>query len=775
MKESQAKLVISSLLHDIGKLTAPSRDRRTCRERGVRFLQEAGLTDPEILHSIRYCSRNLLEHTPLPEADPACLVWYADRTAAAAERRQTERKRETYDRTVPLASIFNLLNGNREEKFYEKTLLGQTNAVTDPTDAPGQPGEAFWQEILCKIASGLRGLSLTEDSCNTLLGLLEETCSFLPAYTGEGEATDLSLYDQAKLTAALAQAASLYLAESGEQDIRSFLLAHTGEADERKMFLLYSMDISGIQKFIYTIRSAGALKGLRTRSFYLEILMEHMIDEVLTACGLSRASLIYSGGGHCYLLLPNTRACRENLAALEERNNAWFLEQFDIALYVAGGYAACSARDLRNDPEGSYAALYAEISKCISDKKNHRYSAEQIFALNRRRHTGERECRVCQRRADLNQEDLCPVCAGLEQMSAAILYDPFFAVTREPRPGSLPLPGGVFLSAMKERALAACMEGEAYIRSYSKNCRFAGRYGTTRIWIGDYSSHATLNELSGSAVGIRRIAILRADVDNLGRSFVHGFERPDGSQHYVSLSRTAAFSRRLSIFFKFYINGILEHGKADLLETERKRKITIVYSGGDDLFLAGAWNDVIAAAADLRNALAAYTQNTLTLSGGIGIYQENYPVQLMAGEVGALEECSKKQPGKNAVTLFDPAYSYGWEVFLQDVLKDKYETVRDYFDRPHDYGIVCLYRLLGLMRDSEDKIQTARFVYTLAKLEPPQNAPQDQIDAYRDFAGKLYRWMQDPEDRRKAITAMYLYAYLRRKEENVYGDETDGR
>ena len=29
------------------------------------------------------------------------------------------------------------------------------------------------------------------------------------------------------------------------------------------MFLLYSMDISGIQKFIYTISSEGALRGMR--------------------------------------------------------------------------------------------------------------------------------------------------------------------------------------------------------------------------------------------------------------------------------------------------------------------------------------------------------------------------------------------------------------------------------------------------------------------------------------------------------------------------------
>ena len=32
------------------------------------------------------------------------------------------------------------------------------------------------------------------------------------------------------------------------------------------------------------------------------------MDELLDGCGLTRANIIYSGGGHCYLLLPNTAA-----------------------------------------------------------------------------------------------------------------------------------------------------------------------------------------------------------------------------------------------------------------------------------------------------------------------------------------------------------------------------------------------------------------------------------------------------------------------------------
>jgi CRISPR-associated protein Csm1 len=84
---------------------------------------------------------------------------------------------------------------------------------------------------------------------------------------------------------------------------------------------LYSADLSGIQKFIYTVATKGAQKALRSRSFFLELMMEHYADTVLRTCGLSRANLIYSGGGHCYLLLPNTQNVKDAVKEVNTRTN----------------------------------------------------------------------------------------------------------------------------------------------------------------------------------------------------------------------------------------------------------------------------------------------------------------------------------------------------------------------------------------------------------------------------------------------------------------------
>ena len=60
-----------------------------------------------------------------------------------------------------------------------------------------------------------------------------------------------------------------YMKENNETDFEKILYKQAKEFYQKKTFLLYSMDISGIQDFIYTINNKGALKGLRARSFYL--------------------------------------------------------------------------------------------------------------------------------------------------------------------------------------------------------------------------------------------------------------------------------------------------------------------------------------------------------------------------------------------------------------------------------------------------------------------------------------------------------------------------
>lgn len=260
--------------------------------------------------------------------------------------------------------------------------------------------------------------------------------------------------------------------------------------------------------------------------------------------------------------------------------------------------------------------------------------------------------------------------------------------------------------------------------------------------------------------------MLRGDVDNLGHAFVSGFKET-GNGQYETLSRTAVLSRQLSLFFKLHLNDILENGVSASLSGGGERQVCIVYSGGDDIFLVGAWNDVIDSFIDIRNALEKFTEGTLSISGGLGIYDASFPINRMALEAAELEDYSKDLEGKNAVTLFDESGRYGWKTFTENVLAEKYATIRDYMTVTQNRGKAFLYHLLELLRDNGERFNRARFVYYLSRMEPEIREDKDrgEREAYRAFSSKMYEWSTSAEGRRQIVSAIYLYVYMQREKE----------
>ena len=768
MTEKQIKIVIGGLMHDIGKVVYRGGDCRNHSQSGFDYLKnEAGIKDSDILHCVLYHHGANLKNACLDKKDNAYIIYFADNVAASADRRENPDGKDGFDKQVPLASVFNILNGNQQHLHYARQTLDMEKEINYPTDEPISMNENFYKEIIRNITENLKGISIKEGYINSMLAVLEANLSYIPSSTSKRELADISLYDHVKITAALAQCIEQYMHEEQIEDYKQKLYTNAKKSYTEKMFILYSMDLSGIQDFIYTTASKGALKNLRARSFYLEILMEHMIDELLSELSLSRANLIYSGGGHCYMLLSNTKITKDIIEEFEKKANIWFLKEFGTALYIAGGYVLCSANDLENEPAGSYAELYHKMSKIISEKKFHRYNAEQICMLNRQQRKGERECVVCRKVSFVDRNNRCPVCAALYRMSEGILKQEFFTVIDEYEEGGLPLPGDKILVADTKEKLLLRMEKSTYVRSYTKNKIYTGKYVTTKLWIGDYTTGDTFEEFAHCAEGIERLGLLRADVDNLGRTFVQGFRKDNGDERYATISRTATLSRQLSLFFKCYINKILKDGKSSYFGKKQERKVTIVYSGGDDIFLAGAWNDVIEAFIDLKFALDRFAQNTLNISGGIGIYQPDYPINIMAKEVALLEELSKKKSGKNAITLFNGEGTYSWTVFCQKVIKEKFYEIERFFGLTDGYGKVFLYHILDLLRTKE-RFNRARYVYYLSRMEPEdQKCSKEQKEAYKRFSQKMYYWAENSEDRRETITAIYLYIYFKREKEEI--------
>ena len=792
MRDDEVKVVIGALLHDIGKVVyRQGADRRKHSQSGAEYLKnQANIEDPEILDCVRYHHADGLQHTTLREDSFAYLVYLADNIASAVDRREKQQPDTGFEIHTRMQPIFNILNGNHKEMYYSAAMLNPEGDINYPTEAAGSFDANQYHTILQNITDNLKGNDWNQEYIHSLLEVLEANLSFVPSSTSKKELADISLYDHLKLTAAVASSIYAYLEEQQITNYRKELYQGATEFYGKKAFLLASMDVSGIQSFIYTIATKNALKTLRSRSFYLEIMMEHIIDLLLQELHLSRANLIYSGGGHCYLLLPNTKRAKLIFQGFMEKINQWFREQFQISLYIAGGYVECSCHELHNIPQGSYQELFKKMSRMISDKKRNRYTAKEILQLNHRKlQNYERECRVCKRIGQVSEEGVCSFCQAIENFSRKILQAKIFTVTLSQKGEGLPLPGGYRLITDTEDTLRRRIQQDDYfVRAYGKNKMYIGRHIATKLWVGDYVSGSSFEEFAKRQEGIERIGILRADVDNLGKAIVSGFENEDNQNRYVTLSRTATLSRQLSLFFKLYINQILENPQYSLSgKPKEKRKAAIVYSGGDDLFIVGAWDDVIELAVDVRRSFERYTENTLTISAGIGIYHHNYPISVIAEEVAGLEDKSKKKEGKNAITLLEDGCehkepvsgheesisdgTYSWMELENQVIEEKLVVIRDFFRHCDDRGMVFLYKLLELIRVQNEKINFARFVYLIARMEPDKEAPLEQKNLYQKFAQSMYQWVSETDKKKKEKncrqlkTALTLYAYLTRKRE----------
>ena len=164
------------------------------------------------------------------------------------------------------------------------------------------------------------------------------------------------------------------------------------------------------------------------------------MDELLDGCGLTRTNIIYSGGGHCYLLLPNTSAVQQTLADWNRAFNGWLNEQFGVQLFLANGWTPCSANDLCNVPaEASpYKALFRRVNAIAEQHKQHPYDAAALLALNRVQAIpdGTRECKVCGNSAQVNAEGLCPWCNRFANLSAQIQNQSIYLVHSTPRPSA---------------------------------------------------------------------------------------------------------------------------------------------------------------------------------------------------------------------------------------------------------------------------------------------------------------------------------------------------
>lgn len=766
MDDKMNSLFYGSVLHDIGKIVQRSTNERITHSRiGVNYLRK--FTDNiDILHQVNYHHVKEINGAKLENNDLAFITYIADNIASGTDRRkiETDTKRQ-WDSKTNLEDIFDRFGENSTRRYIVPSMLSEDTSKIFPVKDKVEFNSSEYTKIVTRITNTLSVINFTPDYQQSVLNLIEATASFIPSSTNVQESVDVSLYDHMRLTAGIACAIYLFLEEKQEYNYKNTLYNNSQNFYRQNAFKLVSFDISGIQKFLYTITTSGAHKQLRSRSFYLDMISETIVDSLLSKLGLSRANVIYSGGGRAYLVLPNTKSADKAIKEVEKEFNQFFIDKFNIQLYVSFGSSIFTANDLMDkkdndeDNEKIYNSIFREVSHQISERKLSRYDVSTIKQLNMGGKKVGRECIICHSVDNLVEgENKCQLCFSLENFSSDLQKEKYFVVDDEV--SGLQISPNMYIHKVSEEDIKS---GKVNGKIYTKNEFVTGADQSIRLMMGDYSylhnnefgkysdRDWTKVDSSSSPVGIKRIAALRCDVDDLGYGFIGGFKEQNSGK-YNTFSRIATFSRRMSIFFKTYINSFA-----------KDKRLTIIYSGGDDVFVLGAWDEVVEFAVDLRQKFIAWTDGKLTLSAGIGMFDSKTPINVIARETGMLEDAAKDND-KNSIALFDTKYTFNLDYFIDNIYNSKLTYIKEFFENQPEQGKTFIYRLLDLIynRDTKDKISFARIAYTLAKAE--ENMSDKQLEDFKVFKSKMLNWFEDEKEILSTELALMLYIYQIRKD-----------
>ena len=663
-----------------------------------------------------------------------------------------------------LASVFSFLKKNTGDSFAQCDSAGTYAGFAGTSNVNIQQQKDRWEQ-------SQREISNSPSYSQAILELLEDCFSVIPS-----QEPCVSLYQFIRIKVALDCALNISQEQGASLDAP---------------YALYTVDYSGIQSFIYTIVSKGALKALRSRSLYLTVLSEYTADLLLDSCGLTRANLIYSGGGKSHFLLSSAPSVIEKANEAVRRVNKFLQEHFGANLYLASGWAKANGDTFTsyNGKSPALSVLFQNVSRQVSENKLHRYSYTELTEMKNLWAGKEgRECAICGQSNRLRQwhdRELCLTCLQLERFSSALPENASLLCVVEGE-----IENGLALPSMDDNKVSLVLGNSEMAqtakRSYSINCREPRLPRTVRINLSRYQAlnenglPKTLEELSASSSGIKRLGVFRGDVDNLGHLFASGFvqDKNDTARPWerCTLSNYAMLSSALTWFFQRHLDDILIH-QADipyLKPIPKDGGVSVVYAGGDDVFLIGAWNDVLNAGLKLQKAFDEFTNGTVTMSAGFGLFTDHTPVISMASSSADLESEAKEMEGKNAIALFgkyyderhiEHQYRFHWNELRDRILDDKIPILNELFTAFPDKGNSFLYHLLALFRQVDtDPMAISRLAYLLARHTPNEKngAKKETIEAFQSFTKKAYAWAANPKENLAFQTACLLYTYLHR-------------
>jgi len=721
--DDAVELALAGLLHDIGKFW-----QRTGEPPPAEF--KVFTTDDYGAHGAhaKWSAAFVGQYVPPQLRDRLSAVFYhhkpqeqQSKIVALADRLSSG-EREATEEAEPqqVVSIFCRLGEAPPDPQYlplKPLRLEEDTLRPAPPMAQTELQSAYsrlWDEF-AQRASLLAGETSAICYLEGIYQLLQEHAWCVPAAYYRA-LPDISLFDHSRSTAGIATC----LRETAN-DVLDGLLSPGAKKrwEELPLLLMVAGDLSGLQSFLYTLTSSGAAKGLRGRSFYLQLLTRAAAHHILEDLGLPVTNLLYLGGGRFYLYAP--LCARDKLSQVQAEVSRALLRHHRADLFVALGWKELSAADFWTGSR--FEERWRDVNEAANAAKRRRFVElpaeemyESVFAPEGSGGGEEGQCQVCHYEGEdvveLDDTRKCAHCRSFEELGTW-LRDAAFVVEGVTMPAvieelgwqgglrelglevHLADAGGRLLDPRQrtttpERARLLALRPGLDVGAAASGLRralqcpvFSGTWLAANVTPrGEDGRIATFSDMAEHARGVPRIGVLRMDLDDLGELFAHGFSGNGrgGGASLATASRVASLSFMLSVFFDGWVGAVCERlGRED----DGRERVYTIYSGGDDLFVVGAWDAMTEVAQRLRSDLAWFTARnpSIGLSGGLSLHGGTFPLYQAADEADRALHASKRwvaPSGKEKDAFTFLGRTVGWERFGQVVeLRDSLLTLME--------------------------------------------------------------------------------------------------
>lgn len=626
MNNERETLTIGALIHDIGKLVrraglAEKFDPHTLA--GSIFVRDVEVNGVKIFAPYQDF---IFKHHEKDLDQTKPLTWYvcfADNIASS--ERMTSRD-EGYEERRTLENVLSRVlrdELNVEISYFKPGIMPKIDlpTMTDRTST-----DQDFKRLYEGLVKEARKIPLTVEN---LRFLLYKYLSFVPQSTEKFGIMDISLYDHLKVTAMIAL--SLYdyvekkrLKVSKYEDLKKL--------KDEPVLLLVEGDVSGIQKFIKNVSSKGALRSFRGRSVFIDLFQEIVVDEILQTIGFFRTNVHFVGGGHFYLVISNTEENVRRLEQVKKKVNEWLLDRSaDLKLVIAWETMTLAEVEDLSDVFKKFKQedVFKRLKENIQLSKLQMYSSEELkrmFDVDSLKITARKDfrtCKVCGKRVEElfalreDQEPVaCDFCKQMYEFGKQVMRARYFS---EDPDGDFEILGQRYSFSQEP------MSGKNYVLGIGEiepvdSAQFVF------IDMASYAKHEELEEIAEESKG-KKLACLQADLDRLGEIFKKGLEKR-------TLSRISTLSRLLTYFFKYRVRQIAE-GK----------NIVIVYSGGDDLFILGGWEDVLDFTYQMQKDFRKFTGDNpnMTYTASFVLFDEKETISKVKEMAEQMEHLGKEK------------------------------------------------------------------------------------------------------------------------------------